>query len=258
MKVYDVVAAMEQIAPMELCADWDNSGFLVGDGNAEVNKAYVCLDVTPDTVDDAICQGCNLIVAHHPVIFGGVKRITNDDFVGNLLLKLIGSGVNVIAAHTNFDNAERGVNYVLATALGLQNIKKICESNDNPSYIGELSAAVSGRELADIIKKALHISVVRGAGLDTEKEYRTIAVCGGAGADLWADAVSAGADALISGDGKHHVGLEAAASGIAVFDGNHFHTENLAMAYLEKYLNQLLPAMPTVLSQIDTCPWHNY
>ena len=96
MKVYDVMAAMEKIAPMELCAAWDNSGFLVGDGNAEVNKAYVCLDVTPETVADAIRQGCNLIVAHHPVIFGGVKRITNDDFIGSLLLKLIGSGVNVI------------------------------------------------------------------------------------------------------------------------------------------------------------------
>lgn len=258
MKVYDVLAAMEKIAPFELCADWDNSGLLVGDGNAEVTKTYVCLDVTPETAEDAISRGCNLIVAHHPVIFGGVKRITNNDFIGRLLLQLIGNGVNVIAAHTNFDNAGRGVNYVLANALGLQDIRKLSEGNDNPSYIGELPKAVSGRELADMIKKALCLDVVRAAGLDTEKEYRTVAVCGGAGADLWADAMAAGADVLISGDGKHHVGLESAAAGIAVFDGNHFHTENLAMAYLEKYLNEMLPSMPTVLSDINTCPWQNY
>lgn len=258
MKVYDVLAAMEQIAPSELCADWDNSGLLVGDGNAEVIKTYVCLDVTPQTAEDAVRRGCNLIVAHHPIIFSGVKRITSADFTGRLLLQLISGGVNVIAAHTNYDNAERGVNYVLAEALGLQDIRSMSESNDNPSYIGRLAQAVSGRELAEIIKRALHIELVRAAGLQTEQKYQTIAVCGGAGVDLWNEALQAGADALLSADGKHHVGLEAAASGIAVFDGNHFHTENLAMAYLEKYLNEMLPAMPTELSDIDTCPWQNY
>lgn len=258
MKVYDVLNAMEKIAPFELCAGWDNSGFLVGDGNAEVVKAYVCLDVVHETVDDAISQGCNLIIAHHPVIFGGIKRITNNDFTGSLLLKLISNGMNVIAAHTNFDSCEIGVNFVLAKAVGLSNVEKMNDDPDNPSYIGNFETALSGAELATKIKRVLGLDVVRAAGLDLAGEYKKIAVCGGAGADLWLDALQSGADALITADGKHHVGLEAAAAGIAVFDGNHFHTENLSMKYLERYLNDIIPEMETVLSEIDTCPWKNY
>ena len=258
MKVFDVMEAMEKIAPLELCASWDNSGFLVGDGNAEVSKIYVCLDVVHETVDDAISRGCNLIVAHHPVIFGGVKRITNNDFVGSLLLKLISNQMNVIAAHTNFDSSEIGVNYVLSKAIGLGNVERMTDDPDNPCFIGSYDIPISGGELAAKIKRVLGLDVIRAAGLDLDKQYQRVAVCGGAGTDFWLDALRCGADALLSADGKHHIGLEAAAAGIAVFDGVHFHTENLSMKYLERYLNDILPEMETVLSDIDTCPWKNY
>ncbi|MGI5825278.1 MAG: Nif3-like dinuclear metal center hexameric protein [Bacillota bacterium] len=258
MKVYDVVKAVEKIAPPELCAAWDNSGFLVGDENADVQKAYICLDVVHSTVDDAVKNGCNLIVAHHPVLFSGIKKITADDPTGSVLLKLIGNKINVVAAHTNFDSSEMGVNYVLATAMGLSSIKKMNDEPDNPSYIGSFDNCLTGWELAEKIKSVLGINIVRAAGLDLQKKYKTVAVCGGSGTDLWSSALQAGAEALISADGKHHVGLEAEAAGIAVFDGGHFHTENISMKYLERYLNDILPDLPTVLSKIDTCPWKNY
>lgn len=258
MKVSEVIKAMEQIAPSELCAEWDNSGFLVGDAEAEVTKAYVCLDVAPATVKDAVQKGCNLIVAHHPIIFSGVKRITKEDFTGALLLRLIADGVQVLAAHTNFDSAEKGVNYVLASALGLENIRKMTEDSGNPSYIGVLKEPLTGEALTGKVKEVLGISLVRAAGLRLEKNYRTIAVCGGAGADLWQSARQAGAEALVTADGKHHTGLEAEAAGMAVFDGGHFYTENLAMDFLETYLRELLPDLEIVRSELDTNPWKIY
>lgn len=258
MKVYDVINAIEKIAPFELCAEWDNSGFLVGNENDEVKKAYICLDVVHSTIDDAISQGCNLIIAHHPIIFSGVKKITQKDFTGSLLLKLIANQINLIAAHTNFDSSEIGVNYVLAKELGLEGIKKINDDVNNPSYIGFWENPLSGEEVVDKIKTVLGLNTVCAAGLNLKKMYRNIAVCGGAGTDLWQPALEAGADVLVSADGKHHIGLEAAAAGIAVFDGGHFYTENPAMKYMERYLNDILPEMETVLSDIDTSPWKNY
>ena len=237
MKIFEVKKAVAEIAPWELAAGWDNSGFLIGDENADVKKIYVCLDVVHDTVDDSIKHGCNLIVAHHPVIFSGIKRITNADFTGSLVLKLIANGINVIAAHTNFDSSEMGVNYVLAKELGLINIEKMTDDPDNPCFIGNF---------------------VKAAGLDLQKKYQNIAVCGGAGTDLWPSALQCGAEVLISADGKHHVGLEAAYAGIAVFDGGHFHTENLSMKYLESYLKDKLPGLEIVLSDLDNCPWKIY
>ena len=258
MKVCEVIEAMGKIAPWNLAAGWDNSGFLLGDKNAEVTKAYICLDVVHKTVDDAVKQGCNLIVAHHPIIFSGVKRVTSDDLTGSLILKLAVNGINVIAAHTNFDSAETGVNYILAKAIGLTDVKKMTEDPDNPCFIGNFPKLIKGKDLAEKIKSALGIAVVRAAGLDLRREYKTAAVCGGAGTDLWQSALTCGAEVLVSADGKHHVGLEAEYGGIAVFDGGHFHTENLSMKYLRQYLQDILPDLPTVLSDIDTCPWKNY
>lgn len=118
-KVQRIVNIINQIAPPKLATDWDNVGLLVGDYTAEVNKVMVALDVTAAVLDEAIEQGIDLIISHHPLIFKELKAIRADQAVPKLVIKAIKYGINIFAAHTNLDIAQGGVNDLLATKLGL-------------------------------------------------------------------------------------------------------------------------------------------
>lgn len=122
LKCQVIIDAMEKIAPKRLAESWDNPGLLVGSGSREVSKVYVCLDVTEETAERAIANGCELIVAHHPLIFRAIKNLRADLPQGRLIEKLIRAGVSVYAAHTNLDIATGGVNDVLAEKIGLKNV----------------------------------------------------------------------------------------------------------------------------------------
>ena len=123
MKIKEVLDALERFAPLPLQDGFDNAGLQVGLTDAEVTGALLCLDVTEAVVDEALREGCNLIVAHHPLLFHGRKRITDADYTGRCLLKAIGGGVAIYAAHTNLDNAPGGVNFEMARRLGLQRVE---------------------------------------------------------------------------------------------------------------------------------------
>jgi dinuclear metal center YbgI/SA1388 family protein len=118
--VATVVQFLEQWAPPELAADWDNVGLLLGDRDAEVQRLMTCLTVTPDTAAEAIEAGAQLIVTHHPILFRPLKRLTTATAEGRLLLPLVRAGVAVYSPHTAFDNAPGGINEVLAQRLELQ------------------------------------------------------------------------------------------------------------------------------------------
>jgi len=120
MKVNEVVEYLNSRLLPVYQESYDNAGLLVGDVDVPLTGVLITLDVTPAVVDEAIQEGCNLIVGHHPLIFGGVKRITPANATGRMLLKLIENHICVYAAHTNLDNLEWGVNGILAEKLGLQ------------------------------------------------------------------------------------------------------------------------------------------
>lgn len=121
----DITCFMEELAPQKLAEDWDNVGLLVGNYKKQVKKIMVCLDATLNVVEDAINQNADLIICHHPVIFKGLKSITEDEAKGNLIYKLIKNGLAVYCAHTNLDIADGGVNDCLANVLELSNIKNL-------------------------------------------------------------------------------------------------------------------------------------
>ena len=110
VKCQDVMQAMERIAPRRLAEEWDNPGLLVGSPHDEVRKILVALDVREETVECAIEDGCDLIVAHHPLIFRGLKAVRTDDVIGRKIARLIKADIAVFAAHTNLDSAAGGVN----------------------------------------------------------------------------------------------------------------------------------------------------
>ena len=110
MKITEVVSALERFAPLPLQADYDNAGMQIGLTEAEVSGALLCLDVNEQIVDEAIRKGCNLIVAHHPLIFRKLRRITGEDYVQRVVMKAIKNDIAIVAMHTNLDSAKGGVN----------------------------------------------------------------------------------------------------------------------------------------------------
>jgi dinuclear metal center YbgI/SA1388 family protein len=123
MRVKDILQSIEQLAPISLQEDYDNSGVQVGDINRETTGVLLAIDITEYVIEEAISLGCNLIISHHPLAFRPFKSITGKNYVERCLLKAIKNDIVIYAAHTNLDNALQGVNYKLASMLELENVK---------------------------------------------------------------------------------------------------------------------------------------
>ena len=131
MTIQEIVCALERFAPLPLQDGWDNAGLQVGLTEAEVTGALLCLDVTEAVVDEAVALGYNLIVSHHPLIFGGLKSITGRNYVERCVLKTIQHGISICSHHTNMDNAMGGVNYKIAEKLGLNNLRFLAPKEES-------------------------------------------------------------------------------------------------------------------------------
>lgn len=123
MKIKDLTAYLEAMAPRSLQESYDNSGLLVGDHNEEIKGVMICLDSTEAVLDEAIQTGCNFIIAHHPIIFSGLKKITGKNYIERVVIKAIKNNLAIYAIHTNLDNIRSGVNAKIAEKLGLSGLK---------------------------------------------------------------------------------------------------------------------------------------
>lgn len=122
-KIKDILSAIEDVAPRHLQESYDNAGLQVGDANAEATGALLCVDVTEAIVDEAIEQGLNLVVSHHPLIFRGLKSLTGKNAIQRIVAKAIKNDVAIYSAHTNLDSARGGVSWRMAQKLGLTDVK---------------------------------------------------------------------------------------------------------------------------------------
>ncbi|NOY51279.1 MAG: Nif3-like dinuclear metal center hexameric protein [Chlorobi bacterium] len=128
MIISELISSLEQYAPLGLQESYDNSGLLIGNYNDKINQALVCLDVTPAVIDEAIRTKSSLIVAHHPIIFKGLKKINGNSLVERVIRKAIKNDICIYAMHTNLDNALNGVNSILASKLGITNMRILSPS----------------------------------------------------------------------------------------------------------------------------------
>mgnify|MGYP001271816731 CR=1 FL=1 len=131
MRIKEIIQSIEQLAPVSLQEEYDNSGVQVGDVNREATGALLAIDVTENVVDEAISLGCNLIISHHPLAFKPFKSLTGKDYVERCMMGAIKNDIVIYAAHTNLDNAEGGVNYKLAEMLELDNVKILQPKEDS-------------------------------------------------------------------------------------------------------------------------------
>lgn len=125
MKIKEIIAAIEEVAPVSFQESWDNSGLIVGNPSDEAHSALITLDVTEAVVDDAVAHNENLIIAHHPVVFGGLKKLNGKNDVERAVMKAIKNDVAIYAAHTNIDVVKNGVSWMMARKLGLTNLKTL-------------------------------------------------------------------------------------------------------------------------------------
>lgn len=226
LKVRDVYSWMNEIAPFETAEKWDNSGLLCGSCENEVKGILCALDLNETVLEEAVSKGANLIVTHHPILFSGRKNLCEDSAEGKLICRLVRENMNLIAAHTNYDKAAGGVNDCLAKALGLENVGPVPGDEEGYMRIGDHKPIVLSA-FAEEVTNALG-DVVRVYG-DRDKIVRRVALCGGAGGEFAHLALSAGADAYVTGEMRYHDSIDLAAEGLCSLHCGHDATERIAV-----------------------------
>ncbi|HBM00894.1 MAG TPA: Nif3-like dinuclear metal center hexameric protein [Ruminococcaceae bacterium] len=226
-KVKDFYGYLNSIAPFETQEDWDNSGMLVGDMNAEVKKVAVVLDITHEEIKKAKAIGADLIISHHPVIFNPIKSVTK----GSVPYELVASSINALCCHTPLDIADGGTNDSLAELLGIEVTR-----TENPILRLGTVEPTTAENLAGKIAKTLNTKV-RYA--DAGRKIEKIAICTGAGCSLIEAAGEI--DAFITGDASHHNFLDCVQAGITLIAAGHYETEIVVVPVLVKKLQAQFP-----------------
>lgn len=273
LRIHEIVSAFEAVAPLALQESYDNSGLIVGEMGAQVSKALLCLDSTEAVVDEAIAKGCDLIIAHHPIVFGGLKRFTGGDYVQRALIKAIRNNIAIYACHTNLDNVLRGgVNERIAQHLGFEAERVLRPIvADFGSFVGigglddsdvfrtagagvlcKLQKPMNVLDFLQHLKAKMGVEVVKYTKCDVEMVSK-VAICGGAGSFLIGDALRAGADAFITSDVKYHEFFDAEGK-MLLCDIGHYESEKYTIDLFSNILSAKFPKFATIFAGTITNP----
>lgn len=254
----DLRRHLERLAPAALAEEWDNVGLLIGDPSTTVTRIMTCLTPTPESVAEAIREGASLIVAHHPLPFRGVKRITTEEVTGQMLWDLIRAGIGLLAPHTGFDSSLDGINQRIAVGLGLEGIRPLKPHPSDPSGLqgtgrfGRLPRALTAPEFAAQV--ASFFSVAGLQVVDGGRPVTRVAIGCGAAGDFLADAVRLGCDGFVVGELRFHAALEARACGVTTVVPGHHATERFAIEQLATELAVTFPTTTVWASRDETDP----
>lgn len=222
MKLKEIIEKIEAHFSPQNAMEWDNVGLLLGDESSEIKKVILTLDITYDVVEQAITEGAQLILSHHPIMFSPVCKITTDTEIGKILLLAAENKINIYAAHTNCDVAPTGINAYLAELFELENAVPLEETG--LGRIGSIKTEMVFSDFARLVCERLATPHIRFCGDETRK-VRRVAIGSGACGDLILTAAKLGADVMITGDVKYHEMLDAEGIGINVIDAGHYPTE---------------------------------
>ncbi len=249
MKVSDLISLVDSRFPLSKALEWDNCGLQVGDPGCEVKGILVSLDVSLEVVEEAVRNGCNVVVSHHPLIFRGVKRIDLSENLGSIIRACIVNKLSILSFHTNVDVAEGGLADEVCSLLGLNVISSLCEDG-----IGRICEADFGsiEELVERVRSSLGIphplAVVRGR----PSAIRRVAVCPGSGGDLISRVVELGVDCFITGDVKYHQ-AQVASGRVWVVDATHYFTERPFISLMGRFLGEA--GLRVIASKVDGNPF---
>ena len=257
MKIKQVLSALEQFAPLPLQESWDNAGLQVGLTEAEVSGALLCLDVTERMVDEAVAKGCNLIVSHHPLLFRGLKTISDLTDVQRTVRKAIQQDICVVSMHTNMDNAQGGVNFRIAEKLGLKDVvflsaRTVGDVACGSGVIGQLPEPMVSCDFVLKVKKVFGVECAMCNEL-LRRPISRVAICGGAGDFLTDEAMAAGADAFITGEMHYHqyFGYEQRLQLCVI---GHYQSEQYTAELFRDIIEEHCPGVVCHVAETDTNP----
>ncbi len=258
MKMSDLIAEIEVIAPRDLEEDWDNCGMQINMGNTEVKRVLVALEITKGVIAEAMSKNVDFIVTHHPLLFKKIDVVDNNDIKGNYMIDLIKRGISVYAAHTTFDEAFGGNNEYLADMIGLSRVRKM--KNKRAVIKGEEPKMVSGRmgnfetpmkmsDVCTLIEDALGVKGQMKTSGDMDKMIKTVGLCAGSGIDSMMAAIKNDCDLFLTGDIRHHEAQTAKESGLCVIDAGHYGTERI---FTENFAGKLKKAVGTKIEVLES------
>lgn len=241
MECKKVIEILEKQSPKNCAYYWDNVGLLVGREDKEVQKIYIALDATDEAIEEAIANGADMLLTHHPMIFKGMKRVTQEDFIGRRIIRLIQNDMVYYAMHTNFDvmgMADLAADYLGISDTRVLEITSVSETGEEGiGRYGSLKKEMTVRECCEEVKQAFSLENVKVFG-DLERKVKTAAISPGSGRSVISNALQAGVDVLITGDIDHHEGIDAVAQKLTVIDAGHYGVEHIFIPYMEQYLKR--------------------
>ncbi|MGE0534566.1 MAG: Nif3-like dinuclear metal center hexameric protein [Pirellulales bacterium] len=253
--VGEIADFLESFAPLELAAEWDNVGLLVGDRAVVVDRLMTCLTITPDSAAEACAAGVQLIVSHHPLPFRPLRSLTTEVTAGRLLWQLASAGVAIYSPHTAFDSASDGINALLASRLKLRNPSPLVPHPIGPGTgrFGELPRSCTLSEFAGQLKVCLSTEHLEYVG-DPEMAIANVGIACGSAAELIPAAEAAGCDVLLTGEARFHDCLEAEARSIALVLVGHYASERPGVEHLADVLARKYPSIETWASRRERDP----
>lgn len=257
MKAREIIAAIEEFAPLPVQESWDNSGLLIGSPEDEIRGVMIGFDCTAPLVDRAVAAGCNLIITHHPLIFGGLKSLSPEDPVGEAVMKAVRAGVDVYAAHTTADKVIAGVSGTMAERLGLEHVRILEEEPGGTGLgvVGDLKEPMGAEALLERIRERFSARVIR-CSRPLEGLISRVALCGGSGSSLIGAARRSGAQLYITADVSYHHFFTP--KGFMIADIGHFESECPITSILFSLLKKKFPNFASCLSKRQTNPIFYY
>jgi dinuclear metal center YbgI/SA1388 family protein len=260
MKIKEILQHLESFAPPEYQEDYDNSGLIAGDPEADCTGVLLSLDCTEEIIQEASDKNCNLVVSHHPLIFRPIRSISSENNRGKTLVAAIKNDIKVYAIHTNLDNVPAGVNATMADILGLEDREILLPRAGDPGIgsgmIGNFKQPVSESGVLKLIRKGFGSPVIRHSPL-TGRPVTRVALCGGAGSFLISRALQQGADFFISADIRYHEFFGGEGKMI-VADIGHYESEQFTIGLLYKVILEKFPNFAVLKSGKITNPVNYY
>ena len=251
MKARDIVDVLDGLCPVQYACDWDNPGMHIGHWDKEVKKVLIVVDCDDKAVAYAKANKVDMIIAHHPLLFGGIKQINDSTFMGKRVLSLIESGINCYCMHTNFD-IKGGMAEEAAERIGLLNYVPLEEYNETLGIgkVGELSDETTLANLCQLVKKAFNLDGVVLYG-ECNDVVKRVAISPGSGKDMIRLAIEKRAEVLITGDITYHYGIDAVAEGLRIIDTGHYGIEHIFIELVQKYLCEKCSEVDVIPMSID-------
>ena len=252
MKVKELTAWLDHEYPADAAENWDNVGLLVGDDEEGVFHVFLALDLTEETLEEAVQEGADMIITHHPMIFGGIKRINNHDSSGRKIMRLIRNNISYYAMHTNYD--VKGMAALSAEYLDMEDMEVLDVTSvengieEGIGRVGSLKCEMTLTQCCEFVKEKLVLPNVKVFG-NLGTKVKRIAVSPGSGKSVISSALAKQADVLVTGDVDHHEGIDAVAQGLAVIDAGHYGTEYIYVEDMRKFCQEHFPQI-----EIKTAP----